>query len=149
MANKKLLRCKNCNGIPNLIERDVYDENDIDPDNWTFIRTDYWVECQHADCYSRTATHATEEDAIEEWDEKYGMHGMDLESLIKIRGIDKPDYDRAGIPEDNYWTAYYNGWRDAYRDLKEIIEQNRPDLFSEIVVLITMGQQEVKKKNDN
>lgn len=146
MADKKLLRCKDCNSIPNLIARDVYDENDPDTDNWTFIRTDYWVECQYADCYSRTAIHATEEDAIDEWNEKYGQHGMDLESLIQIRGIDKPDYDSAGIPKDNYWTAYYNGWRDAYKDLKEIIEQNRLDLFSEIVVPVTMGQQGNREK---
>ena len=28
MAKEKLLRCKSCSSIPNLIERDVYDEND-------------------------------------------------------------------------------------------------------------------------
>lgn len=149
MADKKLLRCKHCNSIPNLIARDVYDENDPDIDNWTFIRTDYWVECQYADCYSRTAIHVTEEDAIEEWNREYGQHGVDLESVIHLRGVDKPDYDSAGIPEDNYWTAYYNGWRDAYKDLKEIVEQNRPDLLSEIIVIITMGLNEDKEKNDN
>ena len=149
MAKEKLLRCKSCNGIPNLIERDVYDENDPNPDNWIFIRTDYWVECQYADCYSRTRICSCKEDVIEEWNREYGQHGVDLESVIHLRGVDKPDYDSAGIPKDNYWTAYYNGWRDAYKDLKEIIEQNRSDLFSEIVVPITMGQKENNKNVSN
>ena len=40
----------------------------------------------------------------------------------------KSSYHSQGLPSGSWWEGYYEGWRWAYQDLKEILEQNSFDM---------------------
>lgn len=47
-----------------------------------------------------------------------------LEDIIALRGSKYTDEVR-NPSYTEFWKGYFEGWEDAYRDLKEILEQNK------------------------
>lgn len=123
-----LNRCKQCGSIPEIHTLEVAED-----DEGKYIVEMYNVTCSNPECNSQTYPHWYEDDAVEEWNNKFGKKSLTLEELIYLRGVDKPDYDGAGLPPDNSWTYYYKGWKDAYKDLREILEQHGFDLSQNVI----------------
>lgn len=59
---------------------------------------------------------------------------MTLEELIQRRGVDRPSYQKQGLPEESAWAkGYWAGWESAYNDLKEILIQNNFNLSITVI----------------
>lgn len=137
---EEIVRCKLCGSEAGIAYLEIQED---DEGKYTFEK--YYVKCCNDECDNwylpDYELSYTKHDAIEVWNERNGLKGMTFEELIQLRGIEKPNYDSAGIPKGNYWAAYYEGWRDAYKDLKAVLEHNGFDMNQ---IVIPISEKETK-----
>ena len=70
-----------------------------------------------------------------------------LKDIIALRGNKYAD-DAKNPSYTEFWQGYFEGWKNAYRDLKEILEQNGFNLDVPVIDVVKTNADHIRSMTD-